>query len=107
MLQHVRLSRFFAVGVVFLAGGVGTSSGQVANADTSGLGPAWQNLGPGGGGWIQSICASPHDRDELFVGCDVGGFYHSLDGGRSYRISNAGLEDYGCDPSGAQICGFL
>ena len=56
--------------------------------------PVWQNLGPGGGGWIQSICASPHNGDELFVGCDVGGFYHSADGGGSYRIWNMGLEDY-------------
>ena len=56
--------------------------------------PAWRNLGPGGGGWIQSIAASPHDPEELFVGCDVGGFYRSTDGGRNYQISNTGLEDY-------------
>ena len=56
--------------------------------------PAWRNLGPGGGGWIQSICAGPHDANELFVGCDVGGFYRSADGGRSYSIRNAGLQDY-------------
>lgn len=68
--------------------------GPATDAGPSVHGPSWRNLGPGGGGWIQSICASPHDRDELFVGCDVGGFYHSLDGGRSYTISNAGLADY-------------
>ena len=56
--------------------------------------PKWRNLGPGGGGWIQSICASPHDPNELFVGCDVGGFYRSADGGQSYRIHNTGLKDY-------------
>ena len=56
--------------------------------------PVWRNLGPGGGGWIQSICASPHDAAELFVGCDVGGFYRSGDGGQSYRIHNSGLRDY-------------
>ncbi len=54
----------------------------------------WRNTGPGGGGWIQSICASPHDADELFVGCDVGGFYHSADGGDGYTILNTGLRDY-------------
>jgi len=53
----------------------------------------WRNLGPGGGGWIQSICASPHDEEELFVGCDVGGFYRSTDGGAGYTISNRGLRD--------------
>jgi photosystem II stability/assembly factor-like uncharacterized protein len=56
--------------------------------------PVWRNLGPGGGGWIQSICASPQRDGELLVGCDVGGFYRSTDGGASYTISNAGLEDY-------------
>lgn len=59
-----------------------------AFSQNSSQGPGWRNLGPGGGGWIQSICASPHDRDELFVGCDVGGFYHSLDGGRTYRTNS-------------------
>ncbi len=56
--------------------------------------PHWRNIGPGGGGWIQSICASPHDIDELFVGCDVGGFYYSATGGASYTIHNTGLADY-------------
>jgi len=56
--------------------------------------PNWHNLGPGGGGWIQSVCASPHDAEELFIGCDVGGFYRSADGGQSYTIHNVGLEDY-------------
>jgi hypothetical protein len=35
--------------------------------------PTWHNLGPGGGGWIGSICASPHEVNELFAGCDIGG----------------------------------
>ena len=63
--------------------------GAVASA-----GPEWRNIGPGGGGWIQSICASPHSADGLFVGCDVGGFYRSADGGRSYVALNSGLRDY-------------
>jgi len=56
--------------------------------------PTWNNLGPGGGGWIESICASPHDLNELFAGCDIGGFYRSTDGGKSYRIYNTGLRGY-------------
>lgn len=54
----------------------------------------WKNVGPGGGGWIQSMLASRHGDDTFFVGCDVGGFYRSDDGGVSYAIHNAGLEDY-------------
>jgi hypothetical protein len=56
--------------------------------------PTWHNLGPGGGGWIESICASRHDLNELFAGCDIGGFYRSTDGGKSYRIYNTGLRGY-------------
>ncbi len=55
--------------------------------------PVWRNLGPGGGGWIQAICASPQRDGELLVGCDVGGFYRSTDGGESYTICNTGLQD--------------
>ena len=56
--------------------------------------PHWRSFGPGGGGYIQAICASPHDAGELFVGCDVGGFYRSPDGGGRYTIHNTGLRDY-------------
>ncbi len=55
---------------------------------------AWNNVGPGGGGWIQSMLASRHGDDLFYVGCDVGGFYRSDDGGRSYVIRNTGFEDY-------------
>ena len=54
----------------------------------------WKNVGPGGGGWIQSMLASRHDADTFYVGCDVGGFYRSDDGGKSYAIHNTGFEDY-------------
>ena len=54
----------------------------------------WRLIGPGGGGWIQSIAWDPHDPEILYVGCDVGGFYFSTDGGRHYELRNQGLHDY-------------
>lgn len=54
----------------------------------------WHNLGPGGGGWIQSIACDPRNADTLYVGCDVGGFYRSDDAGRTWTIHNEGLNDY-------------
>ena len=54
----------------------------------------WRNVGPGGGGWIQSLCLSRWDRDLVYCGCDVGGFYVSTDGGRSWEARNVGLDDY-------------
>jgi photosystem II stability/assembly factor-like uncharacterized protein len=54
----------------------------------------WRNVGPGGGGWIQSMTCDPQRADVLHVGCDVGGYYRSDDGGLTYHIQNAGLRDY-------------
>ncbi|NOY81240.1 MAG: hypothetical protein GXP31_09575 [Kiritimatiellaeota bacterium] len=54
----------------------------------------WRNAGPGGGGWIQSIAMDPKNPDVIHVGCDVGGYYQSRDGGRTFRIQNRGLTDY-------------
>ena len=54
----------------------------------------WRNVGPGGGGWIEAIACDPVRPDVLHVGCDVGGYYRSDDGGRSYTIHNTGLRDY-------------
>ncbi len=55
---------------------------------------AWRNVGPGGGGWIQSITADPLREGVLHVGCDVGGYYRSDDASRSYTIQNTGLHGY-------------
>jgi photosystem II stability/assembly factor-like uncharacterized protein len=55
---------------------------------------AWRVIGPGGGGWIQSIRWDDRDGEVLYVGCDVGGFYFSPDAGRHYELQNQGLHDY-------------
>lgn len=54
----------------------------------------WKLVGPGGGGWIQSVAFDPKDPDTIYVGCDVGGFYVSFDGGKTFEIRNNGLRDY-------------
>lgn len=54
----------------------------------------WRNVGPGGGGWIESIACDPQRENVLHVGCDVGGYYRSDDAGLTYRIQNEGLRDY-------------
>jgi photosystem II stability/assembly factor-like uncharacterized protein len=65
-------------------------SATVAPAGTA---VAWTRIGPGGGGWIQSLAWDPHDGDTLYVGCDVGGFYVSTDAGRHYETRNCGLRN--------------
>lgn len=54
----------------------------------------WRNVGPGGGGWIESLAWLAARPDTLLLGCDVGGFYVSADAGGSWAISNDGLRDY-------------
>ncbi len=63
-------------------------------ASSRGADIVWTSVGPGGGGWIQAIACDPRDPETIYLGCDVGGFYLSRDGGRSWRIQNEGLNNY-------------
>jgi hypothetical protein len=51
----------------------------------------WTNIGPGGGGWVTCLTCDPRDRDVVYAGCDVGGFYRSTNAGRTWTICNDGL----------------
>ena len=51
-------------------------------------GPAWQTLGLGGGGGMFAPAISPHDGNLMFVSCDMGGLYRTVDGGKSWRMVN-------------------
>lgn len=51
----------------------------------------WRNVGPGGGGWIETVLFSRHAPDRFWVGCDVGGVYRSEDCGGRYVTLNQGL----------------
>lgn len=57
------------------------------------LGNVWRSVSPGGGGWVLTLTESRHVSGRLLVGSDVGGFYISEDGGRSYAKRNRGLKD--------------
>ncbi len=54
----------------------------------------WRQVGPGGGGWLESVLVSRHDARRMFVGCDVAGVFVSEDAGRSYLCGTAGLEHF-------------
>ncbi len=51
----------------------------------------WENIGPGGGGWIECLAVDPRDENIVYSGSDVGGVYKSIDGGATWKISNDGL----------------
>lgn len=71
-----------------------SSAIPTAAAASQGDDIAWRSVGPGGGGWIESIAWDPKNVRTLYVGCDVGGFYLSKDGGRHYERRNNGLKNY-------------
>jgi photosystem II stability/assembly factor-like uncharacterized protein len=83
-----------AMSVLMIVAALGAEGAGRASEAAEGNDIAWRVSGPGGGGWIQSIAWDPHEAHTLYVGCDVGGFYRSDDGGQNYQIHNVGLHDY-------------
>ena len=56
--------------------------------------PTWTSVGPGGGGWVMALAASPHAHDSVLLGGDIQGVFHSDNGGTNWTIRNQGLRDY-------------
>lgn len=54
----------------------------------------WRPVGPGGGGWLTALAVDSDDPSLVYLGCDVGGFYKSTNGGQTWTIMNRGLTDY-------------
>ena len=54
----------------------------------------WKPIGPGGGGWLTALAVDSDDPNLVYLGCDVGGFYKSINGGHTWTILNNGLTDY-------------
>ena len=50
------------------------NSAPKAETAPDGQAIVWRSVGPGGGGWIQSIAWDSADAEILHVGCDVGGY---------------------------------
>lgn len=52
---------------------------------------AWETVGVGGGGSQYYPSISPHNAKLAFVCCDMGGFYRTADGGKSWRMLDQGM----------------
>ncbi len=50
--------------------------------------PAWERIGPGGGGTTLSPVFHPTDPNRMWVRCDMSGDYVTRDGGKSWDIHN-------------------
>lgn len=51
----------------------------------------WRIVGPGGGGAQFSPVVSPHDDRDMFIMCDMSGFYRSQDAGESFLQMSWGI----------------
>jgi len=57
--------------------------------------PSWEWCGWGGGGFFWAAAWDPADANTLYLGGDVLGVYKSTDKGKSWKIINNGLHEYG------------
>ena len=72
------------------------AAGAVFGAEkTAANGLHWTWCGWGGGGWFWSSAADPVDRNTFYMGGDVNGIWKTIDGGKSWRFVNNGLQNYG------------
>ena len=91
----IHLNKWFIIGLLFATTALARAAETpVAAAAPDGHDIAWQLTGPSGGGWIQSLAFDPSEKDVLYAGCDVGGFFISTNAGRTFEIRNHGLHDY-------------
>ena len=88
----ISTSLFLAFFVAF-AQGVETVDPALAAGAAAGS-VHWDHAGWGGGGWFWCAAFDPADPDALWLGGDVAGLYKSVDGGRSWTLSNRGLHNY-------------
>lgn len=65
----------------------------------------WSFVGAGGGGAMFHPSVSPHNRDLVFVSCDMTGSYVTENGGESWRRFNlrGGVDFYTFDPGDAKV----
>ncbi len=69
---------------------------------------SWNTIGPGGGGWISSMTVVEDVNNTVYIGCDVGGIYKSIDHGKTWHIKNKGLSiyfthDIASDPTNSEV----
>ena len=68
--------------------------------------------GIGGGGYMYSPSINPHNPDDIFLNCDMGGVYRSTDGGHSWQMQAyqqlvsqvKGKIQFTADPAVCYVC---
>lgn len=70
-------------------------SAQAATPTAENSTPAWTPAGWSGGGFYFSAAFHPTRDGVLFLGMDVSGVAKSQDHGKTFRVVNKGLENYG------------
>ena len=80
MSEKRKLVIFFIISVIILLTGALVFAGDQA------IDVSWESVGIGGGGGIFNPSISPHIPGLIFLSCDMGGFYRSSDGARTFRM---------------------
>ncbi|MBI4886233.1 MAG: hypothetical protein HY824_04005 [Acidobacteria bacterium] len=80
--------------IALAAGGAYVGGAATVRARQGGAEPSWISVGPGGGGWVMTVAASPHADTSVFLGGDIQGVFYSDNGGGSWTSSNQGLRDF-------------
>ncbi|MBK8567314.1 MAG: DUF4832 domain-containing protein [Saprospiraceae bacterium] len=70
------------------------------------------NHGPGGGGYTYVPSISPHNANEVYLNCDMGGVYRSTDGAQTWQMLHyqemvsqvKGKVQFTSDPSVLYVC---
>jgi photosystem II stability/assembly factor-like uncharacterized protein len=88
MKKYIRVPAAFAmliaIGTLLLVSGYA----QPLGAGSKDGGHSWRRVGYGGGGAMFYPAVSPHNPNDAFVSCDMGGAYATYDGGASWRMFN-------------------
>jgi photosystem II stability/assembly factor-like uncharacterized protein len=89
-MEHI-MHKYFDNRIV----GLGCLSACLSVAVCSGATDTWTACGWGGGGFYYAAAFDPAQDGVLYMGGDVNGVYKSEDHGRTWRIINQGLANYG------------
>lgn len=119
MNQYLSLHRLFWLGVALVAPALGLKANLLGETTLDSI-PATGQLvpstfaprGPGGGGYTYVPSISPHDPNELFINCDMGGVYRSQDGAQSWQMQHydqlvsqvKGKIQFSSDPNILYVC---
>jgi photosystem II stability/assembly factor-like uncharacterized protein len=89
IFSHMVVPGFFILAILMQGWKSSTVNTPYArNKNPNGRNDDWSFVGIGGGGAMFNPTVSPHNPNDAFVSCDMGGSYATNNGGNSWRMFN-------------------